>query len=89
MSYFDQSLLARDPDFTLRIAACVSVEDRTVVDPWAWATAHQWQIAAAPGFADAYSSALAAEVEAPGRDPAVISDPQILSAVQAVLTTPS
>jgi hypothetical protein len=85
VSYFDQSLLARDPDFAMRIAACVSVEDRTVADPWAWATANQWAIAAAPGFADAYSSAIAGDVENPGRDPAVITDPQILAAVQAVL----
>lgn len=84
MSYFDQSALARDSDFTLRIAACVSNED-PAVNPPQWATEHQWQIAAAPGFADAYSSAVAGDVENPGRDPSVISDAQILSAVQAVL----
>ncbi len=84
MSYFDQSSLARDGDFALRIAACVSNELPDVYPP-EWASAHQWQIAAAPGFAAAYSSAVAGEVPNPGRDPAVISDAQILSAVQAVL----
>jgi len=84
VSLFDQSMLARDGDFNLRLAACVSNEDHTV-NPLQWAGEHQWQIAAAPGFADAYSSALAGDVENPGRDPAVISDAQILSAVQAEL----
>ena len=84
MSYFDQSTLARDGDFNQRIAACVSNELPDVYPP-EWAAAHQWQIAAAPGFADAYASAIAGDVPNPGRDPAVISDAQILSAVQAEL----
>jgi hypothetical protein len=41
-------------------------------------------MAAAPGFADAYASAVAGGVPAPGRDPSVISDAQILSAIQAL-----
>ncbi len=84
MSLFDQSALARDGDFNLRLAACVSNETREV-NPLQWASEHQWQIAAAPGFADAYSSAVAGDVDNPGRDPSVISDAQILAAVQAEL----
>lgn len=84
MSYFDQSLLAADPDFAQRVAACVSNEDGAI-NPPAWANDYRWQMAAAPGFADAYASALAGDVEFPGRDPAVISDAQILAAVQALL----
>lgn len=84
MSFYDQSLLARDADFTMRVAACVSNENGDVHPP-EWAAAHQWQLAAAPGFADAYASALAGDVDNPGRDPSVITDPQILSAVQAEL----
>ena len=84
MSYFDQSQLAFDGDFQLRTAACVSNENAEV-DPGGWAAENRWQMAAAPGFADAYSSALASGVPDPGRDPSVISDAQILSAVQALL----
>lgn len=84
MSYFDQSLLAFDGDFLSRVTACVSNEARTI-DPLAWANDHRWQMAAAPGFADAYASALAADVPNPGRDAAVISDAQILAAVQSLL----
>lgn len=87
MSLYDQSLLAYDTDFNQRVTACVSNEDRTV-DPVAWADAYRWAIAAAPGFADAYASALAGNVEHPGRDESVISDPQILSAVQYALANP-
>jgi hypothetical protein len=87
MALWDQSMLARDGDFNLRIAACVSNENSDV-DPLQWAAEHQWGIAAAPGFADAYSSAVAADVENPGRDPSVISDAQILAAVQALASAP-
>ena len=86
MAYWEQSELARDGDFNLRIAACVSNENRDA-NPLQWAAEHQWAIAAAPGFADAYSSAVAGDIENPGRDPAVISDAQILAAVQAALAT--
>ena len=83
MGYFEQALLGQDWDFVQRIAACATVE--TGDDGTLWANVHAWEVAAAPGFADAYSSALAGDVPNPGRDPAVISDAQILSAVQAEL----
>jgi len=85
MSYFDQALLSRDPDFAQRLAACAAVEvELGEQHPLDWAVANQWTVAASPGFADAYASAVAAGVERPGMDPSVISDAQILSAVQAL-----
>jgi len=84
MGYWEQSMLSRDPDFRDRVAASAAVET-SEYDPPTWAMENVWAIAAAPGFADAYSSALAADVPNPGRDPAVISDAQILSAVQTEL----
>lgn len=84
MSLYDQSLLAFDPDFALRTSACVSNENRAV-DPGAWTSDNRWHMAAAPGFAEAYASALAANVPNPGRDTSVISDDMILAAVQAEL----
>ena len=84
MAYWDLSQLAFDADFTLRTAACYASETASP-DPNSWAAAHMWQVAAAPGFADAYASAVAGEVPNPGRDAAVISDAQILSAVQPLI----
>ena len=88
MAYADQVLLSRDLDFTDRVGASAAVELDPVngYPPDAWARNNVWWIAAAPGFADAYASALAGGVERPGNDPAVISDAQILSAVQAFIT---
>lgn len=87
MGYYEQSVLSADIDFIHRIGACAAVE-KPGEDPLSWAANHSWQVAAAPGFADAYSSAVAGGVPNPGRDPAVISDAQILGAVQAVPATP-
>jgi hypothetical protein len=84
MAYYDQALLTQDGDFYLRLGACAEVE-QDLEPGLVWASTHQASIAAAPGFADAYASALASGVPNPGRDPAVISDQMILSAVQAEL----
>lgn len=83
MGYYEQSLLSQDADFYNRVAACAATEVDTD-NPTSWASNNLWDVAAAPGFADAYSSAIAGNVENPGRDPSVISDDQILAAVQAV-----
>jgi|SRR4051812_35556183 hypothetical protein len=89
MAYFDQAALSTDQDFAQRIAACAAVEvELGDTHPYTWATAHQWTVAAAPGFADAYASAVAGEVDHPGADPSVISDAQILAAVQAIIDPP-
>ena len=89
MGYYEQSLLSKDGFFRERIAACVSSEPTEIgMHPTTWADQHQWQIAAAPGFADAYSYALETGVEDPGKDPAVIADEQLLAAVQDILNPP-
>lgn len=89
MAYSDQSLLSQDGDFLFRVAACGTTEGLTgTTHPVAWAGDVVWLVAAAPGFADKYASALAGGVERPGNDPAVISDADILSAVQALPPTP-
>lgn len=88
MAFSDQALLSEDVDFIRRVAACSAVEisDPDVI-PLNFATRYSWRIAAAPGFADAYASALAGGVERPGNDQAVISDAEILAAVQALITS--
>lgn len=85
MAYWDLSQLVVDPDFGTRVAACYASEGHTDPDPGSWAQMNGWEVAASPGFADAYASAVAGGVPNPGRDPAVISDAQILSAVQPLI----
>lgn len=81
---YDQASLAQDADFYLRVSACAQNEiDLAGEQAMAWGAAHVWAVAAAPGFADAYASAIVSGVEFPGRDPAVITDEQIIAAVVA------
>jgi hypothetical protein len=83
MSYSSQAALSGDQDFISRVSASAAVEVTRPTNPVTWARDNIWRISSAPGFADAYESAVIAGVERPGLDPAVISDSQILSAVQA------
>ena len=88
MAYSDVALLATDRDFAVRVTAAYATETLAVtepINPETWARDHSWEVAAQPGFGDAYASALAGSVPRPGNDPAVISDAQILSAVQAIM----
>jgi len=88
MAYSDVALLAADPDFALRVTACYATETLAddTTDPALWQSQHAWDMAAQPGFGDAYASALAGGVPRPGNDPSVISDSMILSGVQAIGT---
>ena len=93
MSYSSQAALSVDPHFTNRVSACAAVEipnsglatTPPVPTGPEWAGRYIWAVAAAPGFADAYEYALNTSVEDPGKDPAVITDAQILAAVQGLL----
>jgi hypothetical protein len=86
MAYSDVSLLAGDSDFIQRTRAAVSQEGEA--DPVQWSNDHVWQMASAPGFGDKYAYALDTNVPRPGWDEAVISDADILSAVQSIRTSP-
>lgn len=86
MSYSAQAMLSNDSDFIARISACAAVEAPKDHQPVQWAHDHVWWIAAAPGFADAYEYALNTGNTRPGNDPAVITDAQILSAVQFIVS---
>ena len=86
MAYYDVSLLSADNDFIFRTRACVATEG--VDDPVQWSDAHMWEMAATPSFGDKYSYAIATGVQHPGRVESVISDADILSAVQAIGTAP-
>lgn len=82
MAYSDVALLSNDGDFINRCAACYSTE--TLTNGYQWAYDNNWVLAATPSFGDKYASALAAGVPRPGNDQAVISDGDILAAVQAL-----
>ena len=81
MGYWDIAQMSADVDLTSRVAACAAQEG--VPDPRQWAADNVLLLAAEPGWADAWASAVAAGNEQPGRDPAVITDGMILAAVQA------
>ena len=85
MSYWTVSEMSADNDLTRREAACYAQEPAATEDPTTWALAHGLALAAQPGWDAAWSSAIAAGNATPGRDEAVITDPMILSGVQAVL----
>lgn len=82
MAYSDIALLSSDNDFIMRTRACVTTEGES--DPLGWTAAHQWQMAAMPTFGDKYAYAVLTGVIRPGNDQSVISDPEILSAVQSL-----
>ena len=81
MSYWDIAQMSADPDLTSRVAAAAAQEG--AADPRNWAADNMLTLAASPGWGEAWASAVAGGNEQPGRDPAVITDGMILSAVQA------
>lgn len=84
MAYEDVSKLAHDGNLRERLIAAAALEG--IADPEQWVDAHRWEIAAQPGWATAYASAVAAFIDMPGLRPGVIEDAMILSAVQALNT---
>jgi hypothetical protein len=92
MAYSDIALLSSDVDFYARTAAAYAVEslnDPAGIAANQWAQQHSWDMAAQPGFGEAYAYAVATGVERPGNDPAVITDGQILAAVQSLIPEPT
>jgi hypothetical protein len=86
VAYADIAALQMDNDFAQRTIAAYAVETLNTggVDPASWQAMHSWDMAAQPGFGDAYASAIAGGVPRPGLDPAVITDGMILSAIQGI-----
>lgn len=89
MSYLSIAQIANDPSIRQRLQGCIAQEDDSGDHPSVVAERIAWECAAEPGWGEAWDSAVAAAIEAgpmnatdPGRDPAVITDAMILSAVQ-------
>jgi len=87
MSYNSIAALANDNDFALRVSACASTE-HVPGDPQIWMADHRWEMAAMPGFGDAYASAVQGGIGRPGAAEDVITDAMILSAVQSLTVEP-
>jgi hypothetical protein len=87
MAYYDIALLSSDSDFLNRCTACASTE--SIPEPKSWVIENQWNLASTPSFGDKYAYAIASEVPNPGRDESVISDGEILSAVQSLMNPPA
>lgn len=88
MSYTAIAQAAQDGALRARIAACIATQGSTAEHPTQTADRLLWACAAQPGWGEAWASAQAAGNPNPGDDPAVISDPQILAAVQKILAPP-
>jgi hypothetical protein len=94
VSYLDQSAIASNVAMTERVAQAATEEGQPEADTWTRDNRRVW--ASAPGWDDAWASALASHpppvppeqftgVYDPGEDEAVITDAMILSQVQAML----
>jgi hypothetical protein len=86
MSYNTISQCRWDAAFQSRVTAAVAQEGRD--DPEQTAGQIMWPVSTRGDIESAYASALAAENPNPGGDESVITDPMILSAVQAELPAP-
>jgi hypothetical protein len=92
MSFAGITDLRNDQDFVGRVTAGnvqhalgagagTGYAGRVLASPEGAVVETIWQVCSAPGFAEAYDSAIAGGIEAPGRDPAVISDEQLTAAI--------
>ena len=81
--YLTIAAIAADECARKRFTACAAQQG--VSEPERWVLTFRWRLAASPGWAEAWDYAVNTGVEEPGCNDAVITDMQILSAVQALL----
>ena len=80
--YWSVALVQQDGDLQSREIACAQIEG--IPDANYWVAANSWKYAAQPGWGEKYQYALDTLNPNPGRDEAVITDGDILSATQAI-----
>ena len=80
--YYTLALMVNDQHLNLRLIACAAVEG--IPDAGQFITDHIWEFMAMPEWAAKYQYALDTGVADPGLSLSVISDEDILSAVQLV-----
>jgi hypothetical protein len=86
MSYRDVAQMAVSHPLQQRVTGCVATEG--VEGPQFWTGQHIWEVVAAPGWGDAWASALAGGMtnDEAGDNEGVITDAMILSQVQEVIS---
>jgi hypothetical protein len=87
MSYTTIFQCANDPAFQARLAAAAAQEGHDNPE-YAASVLLRWPVSSQTDIEDAYEFAVNSDNPDPGGDPTVITDQQILSAVQAILTQP-
>jgi hypothetical protein len=87
MSYWDISQMSVDEDLVAREQACAAQELPAGAPPWQWVQERSLLLASQPGWSEAWASAVAGGLPNPGRDPGVITDGMILSAVQLLISS--
>jgi hypothetical protein len=88
--YYVIFLINQDSGMRIRIAACAEeqaqIADKSLgMDPEEWAIKHRWDWATSPGWVAKVQSALANNVDNWGLDPTVISDGDVLAAIQPLV----
>lgn len=83
--YYAQYLITMDSDFRLRVTSCVAIESDNPT-PDQWVELNKWAWATAPGWAAKVATAIDAGDTEWGKDPAVISDADILAMIQPMVS---
>jgi hypothetical protein len=87
MSYTTIHQCANDEAFQARLMAAAAQEGHDNPE-YAMSVLLRWPVSSSTDIADAYEFAVNSGNENPGGDPTVITDQQILSAVQPILNPP-
>lgn len=80
MAYQTIVSMAGDQNLLYRVAACAAEQD--AAQPLAWAQNHMWHVVNASDWQQAWDYATQQAIPDAGKDPGVITDQMILSAVQ-------
>ena len=83
MTYSDIAAMAQDGSLQRRIRAAAEQEN-VQPDAGVWAAGAAWAFASQPGWADKWASAVAAGKPDIGSDASVITDADVLAAVQSL-----
>ena len=83
MAWQDIAAMVDSLSLTGRIKGCAATQAVRDVDTW-WYQ-HRWPLAASPGWHEAWGYARTAGTPDPGSDEAVITDGDILAAVQSLI----
>jgi hypothetical protein len=81
MTYSDIADITESGSLRRRLSAAAAQEGKSKPVE-VWVSTFIWEIASAPGWADAWASAVAGHIPDPGDDEGVITDGMILAVVQ-------